>query len=64
MIQTPERPAQLVFGGKDGKKLFVDARSSLYAVRTRQHLGVSFSPPTDSSNGIVMLRNDTRDAQR
>jgi len=34
-IETPERPVQLVFGGKDGRTLFITARSSLYGVRTR-----------------------------
>ena len=34
-IDVPERPTQLVFGGKDRKTLFIPARSSLYAVRTR-----------------------------
>lgn len=34
-IQVPERPLQLVFGGKDGQTLFIPARTSLYAVRTR-----------------------------
>jgi sugar lactone lactonase YvrE len=34
-IEVPERPLQLVFGGKDRKTLFIPARSSLYAVRTR-----------------------------
>lgn len=34
-IEVPERPLQLVFGGKDGRTLFIPARSSLYAVRTR-----------------------------
>ena len=34
-IETPERPTQLVFGGKDGRTLFIAARSSLYSVRTR-----------------------------
>ncbi|OFW24288.1 MAG: hypothetical protein A3G21_10130 [Acidobacteria bacterium RIFCSPLOWO2_12_FULL_66_21] len=34
-IETPERPIQLVFGGKDGRTLFIAARSSLYSVRTR-----------------------------
>jgi len=34
-IETPERPTQLVFGGKDGRTLFITARSSLYGVRTR-----------------------------
>jgi len=34
-IEVPERPTQLLFGGSDGKTLFVTARSSLYAVLTR-----------------------------
>jgi len=34
-IETPERPVQVAFGGKDGRTLFIAARSSLYAVRTR-----------------------------
>jgi Pectate lyase superfamily protein/SMP-30/Gluconolactonase/LRE-like region len=34
-ISVPERPSQLLFGGSDGKTLFIAARSSLYAVQTR-----------------------------
>ncbi len=34
-IDTPERPIQIVFGGKDGRTLFITARGSLYSVRTR-----------------------------
>ena len=34
-IEVPERPLQLVFGGKDRQTLFIPARTSLYAVRTR-----------------------------
>lgn len=34
-IEVPERPTQLVFGGSDSKTLFIAARTSLYAVRTR-----------------------------
>jgi sugar lactone lactonase YvrE len=34
-IETPERPIQVVFGGKDGRTLFIAARTSLYSVRTR-----------------------------
>jgi Pectate lyase superfamily protein/SMP-30/Gluconolactonase/LRE-like region len=33
-IEVPERPAQLLFGGSDGRTLFILARSSLYAVQT------------------------------
>jgi sugar lactone lactonase YvrE len=34
-IQIPERPSQLLFGGGDGHTLFILARSSLYATRTK-----------------------------
>ncbi|MCU1221912.1 MAG: Gluconolactonase [Edaphobacter sp.] len=34
-IDVPDRPIDLVFGGKEGKTLFILARSSLYAVQTR-----------------------------
>lgn len=34
-LAVPERPLQLVFGGKDGATLFIPARTSLDAVRTR-----------------------------
>jgi sugar lactone lactonase YvrE len=34
-IEVPERPLGLVFGGREGKTLFIAARTSLYAVRTR-----------------------------
>jgi hypothetical protein len=33
-IDVPERPSQLLFGGRDGHTLFVLARSSLYAFQT------------------------------
>jgi sugar lactone lactonase YvrE len=35
MIDVPERPSQLLFGGTDRKTLFIAARSSLYSVRMR-----------------------------
>lgn len=34
-IKVPERPIDLVFGGKDGKTLFILARTSLYSVRVK-----------------------------
>jgi gluconolactonase len=34
-IKVPESPANLTFGGKDGKTLFITARTSFYAVRMR-----------------------------
>jgi sugar lactone lactonase YvrE len=35
VIEVPERPTQLVFGGRDRKTLFICARDSLYAVRVK-----------------------------
>jgi sugar lactone lactonase YvrE len=34
-IPVPDRPLNLVFGGKDRRTLFILTQSSLYAVRTR-----------------------------
>ncbi len=34
-IKVPRRPTSLVFGGADGKTLFITARSGLYSVSTR-----------------------------
>ena len=34
-IPVPARPTQVVFGGPDGRTLFLPARDALYAVRTR-----------------------------
>jgi sugar lactone lactonase YvrE len=34
-IEVPQRPACLVFGGRDRSSLFITARSSLYSVKTR-----------------------------
>jgi sugar lactone lactonase YvrE len=34
-IRVPERPIDLIFGGADGRTLYILARTSLYAVRTR-----------------------------
>jgi gluconolactonase len=33
-IPVPETPANLCFGGEDGKTLFITARTSLYAIKT------------------------------
>ena len=35
IIEVPRRPTQLLFGGRDGKTLFIAARTSLYAVRMK-----------------------------
>jgi sugar lactone lactonase YvrE len=35
VLEIPDRPGSLCFGGKDGKTLFIGARSRLYAIRTR-----------------------------
>ena len=34
-IQVPEGPANVCFGGKDGKTLFITARTSLYSVNMK-----------------------------
>jgi gluconolactonase len=34
-IKTAERPANVAFGGDDGRTLFITARTSLYAIRMR-----------------------------
>jgi sugar lactone lactonase YvrE len=34
-IEVPERPLQLLFGGKDGHALFILTHSSLYSIETR-----------------------------
>ncbi len=34
-IKVPERPNDIVFGGKDGRTLFILTRTALYALRTR-----------------------------
>jgi sugar lactone lactonase YvrE len=34
VLDVPERPSSLAFGGSDGKTLYIGARSSLYAIRT------------------------------
>ena len=34
-IRVPSRPTQVIFGGTDGRTLFLPARDALYAVRTR-----------------------------
>jgi sugar lactone lactonase YvrE/polygalacturonase len=35
VIKVPERPATIVFGGQDGKTLYVTARTSLYSVQVK-----------------------------
>jgi gluconolactonase len=36
-IAVPEVPANVCFGGKDMKTLFITARTGFYAVKTRVH---------------------------
>jgi hypothetical protein len=35
VLEVPERPGSLVFGGPDKQTLFIGARSSLYSIRTK-----------------------------
>jgi hypothetical protein len=40
ILEVPERPSSLAWGGRDGKTLFIGARSSLYAITTVNAGGV------------------------
>ena len=40
-IETPQKPANVCFGGRDYKTLFITARSGLYSVRLTQPGAVS-----------------------
>jgi len=44
-IAVPESPANLCFGGEDGKTLFMTARTSLYSIKT--NVRGSERPKTD-----------------
>jgi sugar lactone lactonase YvrE len=35
VLEVPERPGSLAFGGADGRTLFIAARTSLYSIRTK-----------------------------
>jgi hypothetical protein len=35
VVELPERPGSLAFGGADHRTLFIGARTSLYAIRTK-----------------------------
>jgi hypothetical protein len=35
VLELPERPGSLCFGGKDGKTLYIGARGAVYAIETR-----------------------------
>jgi sugar lactone lactonase YvrE len=35
VLEVPERPGSLCFGGKERRTLFIGARGSVYAVETR-----------------------------
>lgn len=39
-IEVPERPIDLAFGGKDGRTLYILARTSLYSIATRSYRGL------------------------
>ncbi len=34
ILELPERPGSLAFGGPDGRTLYIGARSSVYSIRT------------------------------
>ena len=35
VLEIPERPGSLAFGGSDKHTLFIGARSSIYSIRTK-----------------------------
>ncbi len=51
-ILVPERPSNVCFGGKDGKTLFITARTSLYAVR------MTVGPAVKKPGKWTMLKTD------
>jgi sugar lactone lactonase YvrE len=38
MLEVPERPGSLAFGGLDGRTLFIGARSSVYSIRMKNSI--------------------------
>ena len=50
-VLVPEAPANLCFGGDDGKTLFITARTSLYAIRT--NVTGAQKPKPDASGGAT-----------
>ncbi len=43
-IETPERPTNVTFGGKEGRTLFITARTAFYSIKMRAR-GASTPPP-------------------
>ena len=60
-ISVPEGTANVTFGGKDGKTLFVTARSSLYALEMR--VQGAWLPPEFNGDGCVNFADFARLAQ-
>ena len=55
-IEIPERPANVCFGGKDRRTLFITARTSLYSIKMRVKAGWSlFDKPLDLGNISVSI---------
>jgi gluconolactonase len=64
-IEVPERPANCAFGGKDGKTLFITARTSLYAIDL-QVQGMALQargPGTAKEAGTAPSSTATRDVK-
>lgn len=53
-IAVPERPANVEFGGPDGKTLYITARTSLYSIPT-QVAGIA-APPAGKLEGTVLAQ--------
>jgi len=59
-IDVPERPTQIVFGGKDGRTLFICARSSLYAVRMKTPGALTTRPWVAEAASICPQRGQAK----
>lgn len=46
-IQTPQRPTNVTFGGKEGRTLFITARTAFYSIKMRTK-GASTPPPENN----------------
>ena len=57
VLELPERPGSLAFGGPDKRTLFIGARSSLYAIRTASPSQSTTDAP---ASGMVELRRLAR----
>ena len=63
VIPTPEDPANVEFGGDDGKTLYICAGRSLYRIKTTM-TGFRLWPPVDNQWSVVSLAHQCRCQRR